>query len=308
MDHEDQHVAILMATHNGAAHLDAQLQSFVDQTHSDWSLWVSDDGSVDATRDILTAFRDAHPAHRVTLIDGPCKGAAQNFLSLLQLDEVPSGLVALSDQDDVWLPHKLTRALEQMGQTDAPVAYAAQSIVANADLTNQQPPKDRLWPSRFGNALVQNILSGHSLVLNASARAVLRSAGVPPDITFHDWWIYQVMSGHGATCIVDDAEVVIYRQHEGNVMGVSRGRQAARARARLVLDGTFGQWAAHHQEALWSAREVLSPEAVEVLRSLREETARAGPGRVRALRRLGIRRTSRAGNLLIDLAAVLGRF
>ena len=308
MAQDDQHVAILMGTHNGAAHLQAQLQSFLTQTHRDWSLWVSDDGSTDTTRGILRAFRDANPGHRVTVVAGPCKGAAQNYLSLLHLPDIPPGLIALSDQDDVWLPHKLSRAVAEVGGGDAPTAYGAQSLVGNEDLSAQQPPRNRLWSADFGNALVQNILSGHSMVLNQAARDVLRLAGKPDGIVFHDWWIYQVMAGHGARCIVDDAEVVIYRQHSGNVMGVSRGPQAALARARLVLDGTFGRWAAAHQQALWEGRAALTADATEVLRRLREETPSAGIRRVWRLRKLGLKRTSRAARLLVDAAALAGRF
>lgn len=308
MGKEDQHVAILMGTHNGAAHLEAQLQSFALQTHTDWSLWVSDDGSTDNTRAILDDFRDANPAHRITVVPGPCQGAAQNYLSLLHRTQVPAGLIALSDQDDVWLPHKLARAVSTVGHGEGPLAYGAQSIVGNDDLSTQQAPKDRLWPADFGNAVVQNILSGHTLVLNNEAHQILRTAGRPAGIVFHDWWIYQVMAGHGVACIVDDAEVVIYRQHEGNTLGVSRGPGAAWTRARMVMDGTFGAWSAAHRDALWDARDVLSEDAAELLRVLREDTPRAGPGRTFALHRLGVRRTSRAGNLLLDLAALLGRF
>lgn len=308
MGSADQHVAILMGTHNGAAHLEAQLQSFLMQSHRDWSLWVSDDGSTDETCAILDVFRDANPGHRVTVVPGPCQGAAQNYLSLLHRTQVPAGLIALSDQDDVWLPHKLKRALSVMGTSDAPLAYGAQSIVGNDDLSAQQAPHDRLWPAHFGNAVVQNILSGHTLMLNHAAHQILRKAGRPADIVFHDWWIYQVMAGHGVSCIVDDAEVVIYRQHASNTLGVSRGAGAAVARVRMVMDGTFGDWSAAHRDALWAGRDVLNDAAVELLRSLREDTAKAGPGRMLALRRLGIRRTSRAGNAVLDLAALLGRF
>ena len=116
------------------------------------------------------------------------------------------------------------------------------------------------------------------------------------------------MAVANAACIVDDAEVVIYRQHACNTLGVSRGAGAAFARAKMVMNGTFGDWSAAHRAALWDGRDVLSEEATALVRVFKDDTARAGPGRVRALHRLGIRRTSRAGNLVLDLAACLGRF
>ena len=107
------HVRILMATFQGATHLPAQLASFEAQSHADWSLWASDDGSTDATPDLLRAFAARHPG-RVRLIDGPRKGSAANFLHLLGHPDLPPGLTALSDQDDVWLPHRLMRGLQQL--------------------------------------------------------------------------------------------------------------------------------------------------------------------------------------------------
>ena len=50
------HIAILLGTYNGASYLQEQLNSFINQSHSNWSLWVSDDGSVDSTLDIIQTF------------------------------------------------------------------------------------------------------------------------------------------------------------------------------------------------------------------------------------------------------------
>jgi hypothetical protein len=52
--------AILMCTKNGATFLGEQLKSIADQTHANWSLFVSDDGSTDETRMILRRFADSH--------------------------------------------------------------------------------------------------------------------------------------------------------------------------------------------------------------------------------------------------------
>ena len=75
------HVAILMGTCNGARFLAAQLDSIAAQSHRDWRLVVSDDGSTDATRAILADF-GAGQGNRVTVRPGPCRGFAPNFLGL----------------------------------------------------------------------------------------------------------------------------------------------------------------------------------------------------------------------------------
>ena len=118
-------VRILLATWNGAAHLSEQLDSYLAQDHGNWALWVSDDGSDDGTWEILEDFRAAHPDREIRLLRGPGQGAAANFLSLLTHPELPPGPVALSDQDDVWKPCRLSRGLAAVHVDAGPALYGA---------------------------------------------------------------------------------------------------------------------------------------------------------------------------------------
>src|SRR5215813_149843 len=74
-------VAILLGTKDGAAFLGNQLRSFADQSHRNWFLVVSDDGSRDETREIITQFAATRP-QQVVVRDGPQRGVTANFLSL----------------------------------------------------------------------------------------------------------------------------------------------------------------------------------------------------------------------------------
>ena len=58
----DARVAILMCTKNGAAFIDDQLKSIAIQTHKNWILIVSDDGSHDGTITKLKAVRKGSPS------------------------------------------------------------------------------------------------------------------------------------------------------------------------------------------------------------------------------------------------------
>ena len=71
----DPHIIVLMATCNGARYLPAQLHSLIAQTHNNWSLIVSDDGSRDATLDILHRFDRAHPGRILHLAGHPLAAA-----------------------------------------------------------------------------------------------------------------------------------------------------------------------------------------------------------------------------------------
>lgn len=103
-------VVILLATYQGERFLATQLDSILAQSCRDWRLVVSDDGSTDATREILRRFAAAHPDRDIELRDGPRQGATRNFLSLLDA-AVPEEAVAWCDQDDLWLPDRLARGL-----------------------------------------------------------------------------------------------------------------------------------------------------------------------------------------------------
>ena len=305
------HVNIALCTYNGARHLEAQLASLEAQTHQEWDLWVSDDGSTDATRDILRAWAEKWQGrHALRLLDGPRKGASVNFMALLCHENFPENdFVALSDQDDVWLEGKLERALARIGQEAAqkPVLYGAQSRHVDQDLRSVGRSHGAGHVPSFGNALSQNIVSGHSAVLNPAALGVVRRAGIPASVAYHDWWLYQLISGVGGAVIIDDAEVLLYRQHGANAMGAHQGLQARAKRLRQLFDGTYGDWLADNIAALQAVAPMLNAQNRAILDSIAHQPRRPGLARLRALQRAGVRRQAKAERWLFNLAALLGR-
>lgn len=300
-------ITILLATYNGEAHLREQLMSYCAQRGVDWDLWISDDGSSDGTRAVIDSFRRDHGAGReICLLDGPRQGAAANFMSLLTHPDLPTDApVALSDQDDVWHPDKLARALAVLRETGPVTLYSAQSFHTDTNLKvtgHSRPPPRGV---SFRNALTQNVVSGHSLVMDAGALALVRRAGMPQGIPYHDWWLYLLISGAGGHVHVDRARMIHYRQHGSNAMGAHHGLRATLHRARQVLGRTYGGWVAANVAALAKAPCPLTPENRALLQAL--EAAPRGPARALALWRLGLHRQSRAASASFYVAAVLGR-
>ncbi|NDW33036.1 glycosyltransferase [Salipiger sp. PrR007] len=301
-------ITILLATWNGAAHLQEQLESYRAQTHETWDLWVSDDGSSDGTPAILEAFRAAEsPRREVRIVAGPRRGHAANFLSLLCHPELPAGPVALSDQDDVWLPGKLALALAALKNAGPVALYGAQSIHTDQALRRiggSRPPRGRPC---FGNALTQNVVSGHSATLSAGALELVRRAGVPEGIPYHDWWLYQLVSGAGGEIVIDPAKVLYYRQHLSNAMGAHQGLSARLVRARQVLGRTYANWMAANLAALERVSGLLTPENRALIETLRAERPQPGLSRMLTFRRLGLHRQTRLTTASLYLAAALGR-
>lgn len=304
-------VQILMCTHNGAAFVQAQLDSFVAQEHSDWALWVGDDASTDETPELLSHFAAAHPGRDVRMLPGPGAGSARNFLALLCHPDLPPGYTAFSDQDDVWLPHKLSRALAALGgDPGRPAVYASRTWLTGPDLENPRASREFPYPPAFGNALVQNILAGNTIVLNPAATALMRAAGpaeAAANVPYHDWWVYQLMTGAGARIVTDLKPGLYYRQHGGNMLGSNMGAVNSLKRLKIATDRRFTNWIDRNTAALDALRDLLTDEACATLDGLAALRRTVGPRALAALDRHGIRRQSRLSDRVVRALAFAGK-
>lgn len=231
-----------MSTYNGERWLRAQLDSVLVQTHPDFVVNVRDDGSTDGTRALLEQY--ASTDSRVHWTAGPNVGAAESFLRLLREVDVHAAAVAFSDQDDHWESDHLERAV--LALTDVPVSRPAMSC------SNALVCDDQLRPLRrhdvvrrgpsFANALIENIATGSTIVLNRAA-VDLVAARSPAAPIMHDAWCYLVLSALGQV-IYDPIPSVRYRLHGSNTMGLSSGSLAeAAARLRRAWSGPHvGAW------------------------------------------------------------------
>ena len=299
-------VAILMGTYNGAQHLDEQLQSFAAQTHPDWSLHVSDDGSRDATCDLVARFA-ATVAQPVELRIGPKTGFVDNFMALARDDATDAHYFAFSDQDDVWYPDKLARALawfETVTDEQIPAVYFSRTEL----ITSQGRPRgySTLFrrPAVFRNALVQNIGGANTMVFNRAARRLLQTAAGAPAVS-HDWALYLLVTAVDGIAYYDAAPTLKYRQHVGNVMGSNRGWGAVRRRLELMLQGTMLRWNAINRELLRTVDAQMSADNREALRLFSEAGSAPLFGRLWKLKRSGVYRQTWLGNIGLALAALM---
>lgn len=219
----NRNVAILMAVRNGQDYLPNQLQSFLEQTYKHWSLYVSDDGSEDATVKIIDDFFSSHLDVQGGLSPGPCRGFCQNFQSLINNQEIQSEYYAFSDQDDIWLPEKLQKAVEYLNSVpaDIPALYCSSTTLIDSENHTIGESLHPRKPLGFANALLHNIASGNTMVFNHRARELLRAASSDMMVV-HDWSLYQIVSACGGFVHFDKTPTVLYRQHVNNVIGDGR--------------------------------------------------------------------------------------
>lgn len=303
----EAHVAILLATHNGARFIDEQLASIAAQSHRNWSLWVGDDGSTDATVDRIMAFRRAHPDRIIHLRRGPERGSTANFLSLICDTSIHADYAAFCDQDDVWLPGKLSRALDMIGSGDGPALYGARTILTDAQLRVTGLSPDFRKPPCFGNALVQNMAGGNTMVMNAAARDLILRAGQHIGPVCHDWWAYQIVTGAGGRFIFDRRPALLYRQHGGNLIGANSGTHARLSRLRALWRGALRDWNGRNLAALRASALLLRDDHCETLAQFEVLRRVSGLRALGLLAAAGLTRQTRAGKLALKLAAVTGR-
>jgi glycosyltransferase involved in cell wall biosynthesis len=296
-------VAILMGTRNGARFLAAQLATIAAQSHRDWRLIVSDDGSTDDTRSLLAAFADGPGRGRTAIREGPRGGFAANFLSLAGDPGIRADFYAFADQDDLWHEDRLARGLARLAGLPAArpaLAGGRTRLIDEEGAPLGLSPLFRARPA-FENALVQSIAGGNTMLFNAAAKRLFEAtAGVT--VVAHDWWAYQLVSGAGGAVIYDPEPAVAYRQHGANLIGGNRGLRARTGRLRLIAAGRLAEWTDANLSALERAAPVLTAEARAKVALFRRARRLPLLARVAALRRLGLYRQTRGDTLALWLA------
>jgi glycosyltransferase involved in cell wall biosynthesis len=269
-------VDVLLATYNGAKYLDQQLASIEAQTCGDWRLIARDDGSRDATREILARFRLRHPDRVVLIEDAETRlGPAQNFHRLLSCSTAE--YIAFCDQDDVWRPIKLGRLIGLVETAVNPrlplLAHSDLELIDHASHTIARS----MWkyqfvdPSRCGVAqlLAQNVVTGCACLINAALRE--KALPIPKEAVMHDSWLALVAAAVGKILWTRDP-LVQYRQHGGNDVGarkwglrffLTHGRRALGRRAVEAM----------RREIAAQARALARHAAVADLRLSRERLA-----------------------------------
>lgn len=299
-------VAVLLCTCNGGEFLSEQLDSIASQTHPNLKLWVSDDGSTDNTKAILNDYKANWGQAKFSVLHGQQQGATQNFLKLTSHPDIQAKYFAWSDQDDVWEPEKLGRAISQLKNIPdiIPALYCSRTIMTNKNgrPLGLSPVVNK--PPSFANALVQNIAGGNTMVINQAARKLLVAADSVQTVA-HDWWLYQLVTGAGGNVFYDPIPSLRYRQHGGNLIGSNKGWSSSLHRIKLLLQGQFRRWNDMNLQALNQHRELLTSENQQTLDQFSSARNRRLLTRLWGLKKSGIYRQTLLGNFGLFVAALL---
>lgn len=212
-------VVVLMSVWQGARFIEEQLRSILDQLPADGRIIVRDDGSTDGSVARIESIGDP----RIELMRGTNVGFARSFFSLLDAAPDDADVFMLSDQDDVWLPGKIERAVARLQPyQDRPALYCSRLRLVDERLRplGLSPAWSR--PPSFRNALTENIVFGCTSAVNRPGLLLARQKGELRLVYFHDWWLYLVISAFGEV-VTDPEPTILYRQHGANSVGARRG-------------------------------------------------------------------------------------
>lgn len=102
-------VSVIISTYNGERHLREAIHSILEQTYSDFELIIVNDGSTDATPEILSNFDD----RRIKVLNNERNlgiTASQNRA----IGAATGEYLALMDHDDISLPHRFRTQVDFM--------------------------------------------------------------------------------------------------------------------------------------------------------------------------------------------------
>ncbi len=226
-------VSVAMATWQGERFLPEQLASLLDQTRLPDEMVVIDDASTDGTREVLEAFRAIAPFPVVIVTTPNRQGSTPAFARAIAA--ATGDIIALADQDDIWLPHKLAH-LEAIFERDPATTFAFSDATLIDDAG--EATEATMWQVRRFTPELQERVRAHPFTEIAhrflatgctiAFRRELRSVLLPFPTGFsstidpmvHDRWLSIVLSGAGRVAVVDEP-LVAYRIHVDQQIGLN---------------------------------------------------------------------------------------
>lgn len=257
-------VNIVMATYNGENYLREQMESILNSSYTDWSLYIFDDGSTDMTVDIAREYESKFPERIKVYQNEKNLGCTSNFLSGLKTvydntkkeDGQTSSLklepstsnqakyFMFCDQDDVWLRDKIGITLERMKFLEKKYGKEKPFVV----FTDAQVVSDKLelvyhsfyrsqclttCHTDLAHMLMENKCIGCTMMMNIPVVNYLKE--LPSKVRYHDWWMGLIAAAFGYISFVS-TPTIKYRQHGKNQVGSMKFSKYVKLRMKSVSD------------------------------------------------------------------------
>lgn len=220
-------ITVLMSTYNGEKYIREQIDSILNQQDVEIELFIRDDGSTDKTKDIIEEY--THQENNIFFFDGDNIGVGNSFLSVLIEAKTRSDYYAFADQDDVWLPEKLKRAIDILKGKRGPSCYCSNQILVDSNGEFERIRHVNPIDTSYMHILCNNEVTGCTMVWNKELQVILTNTTSKPsqellNKRIHDVWVAMVASVVGKI-YYDHNPYIMYRQHENNVVGAKKEKK-----------------------------------------------------------------------------------
>ena len=224
-------LSVALCTYNGGKFISEQLQSIAAQTVLPAELVICDDHSTDNTLENLNVFAKNAPFPVRIYNNDESLGVIRNFEKAILLCK--GDYVALSDQDDVWLPDKLEKSMALMKKEEEKHAGKKLPILVHSDLKvvdqnlkviseslmHMQKIHNENSEHALKTLLVQNYVTGCTVIINKELKEV--ATPFPNGIIMHDWWLALLAASEGKIAYLEES-AILYRQHGENSVGAKK--------------------------------------------------------------------------------------
>ncbi|RKJ51146.1 glycosyltransferase [bacterium 1XD42-54] len=210
-------VAILLSTYNGQKYIREQIDSILGQTYPGIRIYVRDDGSTDDTADILNVYAKDR---KIVFFKGENIGYINSYFKLLK-ECGKADYYAWCDQDDIWVPKKMERAvdcleLDRRNYQDTidghkPVLYFSSYDFYDEEMHFQKHGLVHKRGPSFSNSLMDCITLGFNSVFNHNTRMYMEE-NIPEHSCGHDWWTYMICAAFGRVLYDREFSSVKYRR------------------------------------------------------------------------------------------------
>lgn len=232
-------VAVLMAAFNGAEYIHEQVFSLLDQVEVSVDIYIRVDGECKKFINQVKELDYTYP--NIFYVEGDIESSpSSNFYKLIMGAKSKNyDYFALCDQDDIWHPNKLNRALSFFKGND-PQGYSAGYTIYNS---NGSCISYDLGAKSKNDYLFQAGGPGCTFVINSSGinffQDYMSSNKILFNVLAHDWLIYFIFRINSKNWYIDSSSNIMYRQHSSNVAGVNKGIVAKYNRIKILFSGWY---------------------------------------------------------------------
>ena len=234
-------ICILLAAYNGALWIGEQLESILSQSGVEVSVFISVDFSDDNTFEICNDYKRRFNNVHVLEYGDSYGSAALNFFRLVRdVDASSFDYIAFSDQDDVWLPEKMHRAINVLSNEGADCYASDLTLWENGKIGKKLTKSQK---QRMYDYIFQGASAGCTYVFNSQSffyfkTKVSNNSLIEKNMS-HDWIAYAVTRSRKYKWIIDPVSFFLYRQHSMNVQGARLGLLGGMKKIMQIRSGWY---------------------------------------------------------------------